>query len=117
MKAKSAGFSFLQCIVLYNSAEIKRTIGINISVVGPECEQLSIVVEAERGRAVHQEAAVFEPVHHGNREPTDIAVHGDLCSHGSSDVVRALDDLQPPRDPCKVKCQHYKILPTSKKNL
>lgn len=96
--------------MLYNSAEIKRTIGINISVVGPECEQLSIVVEAERGRAVRQEAAVFEPVHHGNREATDIAVHGDLCSHGSSDVVRTLDDLQPPRDPCKVE-----ILPTRAK--
>lgn len=77
-------------------------------LVGPECEQLSIVVEAERGRAVCQEAAVFEPVHHGNREATDSAVHGDLCCHSNSDVVRALDDLEPSQDSCKVVSQHLK---------
>ena len=69
--------------------------------VRPECEQLSIVVQAERGRAVCQVAAVFEPVHHGNREAADSTVHGDLGSHGDSDVVRALDDLQPSGNPCK----------------
>lgn len=73
----------------------------NIPLVPPECEQLSIVLQVEQGRAVRQEAAVFEPVHHGNREAADSTVHGDLCSYSNSDVVRALDDLQPSGNPCK----------------
>ncbi|TNN60185.1 hypothetical protein EYF80_029618 [Liparis tanakae] len=77
--------------------------------VGPECEQLSIVLEAERGRAVGQGAAVFEPVHHGNREATDSAAHGDLCSHSNGDVVRALDDLQPSRNTCKIKLKIIQV--------
>lgn len=76
---------------------------------GPECEQLSIVLQAERGRAVGQEAAVFEPVHHGNREAADSAVHGVLCSHNNGDAVWAVDELQPSRDPCKVELQCFEI--------
>lgn len=72
-----------------------------MSSVTPECEQLSIVLEAERRRAVRQEAVVFEPVHHGNGEATDGTVHGYLCSHGDGDVVRTLKDCRSSRDPCK----------------
>lgn len=88
----------------------------NIPLVEPEYEQLPIVVEAERGWAVCQEAAVFEPVHHGNGEAMDSAVHGDCCCYGNSDVVRALCDLESFRDSCKVAGQQFRIrMPAARK--
>jgi len=40
-------------------------------------------------------------MHHGNREAIDSALHGDFGSHSNGYVVRAPDDQQPPRNPCK----------------
>lgn len=65
-----------------------------------DSKQLPIVVEAERGWAVGQEAAVFEPVHHGNREATNSAVHGDLSCHSNGDVVWTTDYVKSFRNSC-----------------
>lgn len=81
----------------------------NIPLVEPEYEQLSIVVKAERGWAVCQEAAVFEPVHHGNWEAMDSTVHGDHCRYGNSDVVRAFKDLESSWDSCKMVGQRCRV--------
>lgn len=61
------------CFMIRFFKRIKRKTGAR-----HDSKQLPIVVEAERGWAVGQEAAVFEPVHRGNREAADSAVHGDL---------------------------------------
>lgn len=66
-----------------------------------DSKQLPIVVEAKRGWAVHQEAAVFEPVHHGNGEATDSAVHGDLSCQSNSDVVWTTDYVKSFWDSCE----------------
>lgn len=73
----------------------------NIPPIKPECEQLSIVAKAERGWAVCQAAAVFEPLHHGNWEAMDSTVHGGHRRYGNCDVVRAFNDLESSWDCCE----------------
>lgn len=83
------------CFVLSFLKRIKRKTGAR-----HDRKQLPIVVEAERGWAVGQEAAVFEPVHHGNREAADSAVHGHLSCQSNGDVVWTTDYVKSFRNSC-----------------
>lgn len=85
--------SFVLCLIFFKWIKIKTG-------ARHDSKQLPIVVEAERGWTVGQGAAVFEPVHHGNREAADSAVYGHLGCQSNGDVVWTTDHVKSFRNSC-----------------